>query len=170
VVAAAVTIGGFLFFSGAGSLTAHRVDPQQTRGARFLLGGLVIVGIVVLVGLPYAAALGGGLPLLLRCSFALALLAPLGYLMGFPMPMALARLEVGAPALIPWAWAINGFASVLAPPLAIAMGMTWGFTVAGLSAVALYGAVVAVIGGVGKERGTRDEGRGDSEGAAVIAA
>ena len=47
--------------------------------------------------------------------------------------------------------------------------MTWGFTVAGLSAIALYGAVAAVIGGVGEGRGTGAEGRGESQGAAVIA-
>jgi hypothetical protein len=62
----------------------------------------------------------------------------MGYLMGFPMPLALARLNRAAPAALPWAWGINGFASVVAAPVAVAIGMTWGYTCAGVLALLLY--------------------------------
>jgi hypothetical protein len=48
-------------------------------------------------------------------------------------------VDRSAPALVPWAWGVNGFASVLAAPLATTIGMTWGFSLAALVAVALYG-------------------------------
>ncbi len=54
------------------------------------------------------------------------------------VPLARARLDRGARELLPWAWGITGFASVLAAPLATAIGMTWGFTIAGALAMVLY--------------------------------
>ena len=149
VRAAAVTISGFLLLSGAGSLTAQRIDRGGTRLARCVLGGVAVVGLIELFGLRFAADAAGGLGVAGRTGVALLVIAPLGFLMGFPMPLALCRLERGTPALIPWAWGINGFASVLAPPLAMAVGMTWGIIVAGLGGVVLYGAAAVVIGRVG---------------------
>ena len=57
------------------------------------------------------------------------------WMMGFPMPCALARVGEASPALIPWAWGVNGFASVLAPLIATVVGMTWGFRAAGAAAL-----------------------------------
>ena len=68
----------------------------------------------------------------------MVVIAPVGYLMGFPMPMALLQLDQSAPTAIPWAWGINGFASVLASPLAMIIGLTWGFLSVGLIALGLY--------------------------------
>jgi len=137
VRAAAVTISAFLLLSGLGSLTVHRLGD---RGARLphIVVALVIVGGVVLGFIGALSGIAGSWPVIARCGVGALAIAPLGYLMGFPMPTALARLDRGAPALIPWAWGINGFASVLAAPLATAIGMTWGFSVAGLAALALY--------------------------------
>ena len=105
-----------------------------------------MVGAVVLVGIGPLSSVAGSLPLVARCAVAVLAISPLGYLMGFPMPTALARLDRGAPALIPWAWGINGFASVLAAPLATAVGMTWGFSLAGAAALVLYLAAAALFG------------------------
>ena len=62
------------------------------------------------------------------------------------MPTALARIDRAAGALVPWAWAVNGFASVLAAPLAHAIGMTWGFGVAGTVGLLLYLVAAATFG------------------------
>ena len=70
---------------------------------------------------------------------ALALIAPLAFLMGFPFPLALAALGDRARELIPWAWAINGCASVLAAVIATLLAIQFGFTVVVASALGLYG-------------------------------
>lgn len=153
VLAAAVTIAAFLLFSGLGSLTAqrlaHRYEGSSIRGTGsqvpLVMVTLVVVGVVVLFGIGPLSAMAGAWPTLARCLLAVLAIAPLGYLMGFPMPTALARLQRGAPALIPWSWGINGFASVLAGPLATALGMTWGFSIAGVAALALYLAAAALF-------------------------
>jgi hypothetical protein len=52
---------------------------------------------------------------------------PLGLLMGIPFPTGLKILSEKNESLIPWAWAINGCFSVLAPILTIMLAMTAGF-------------------------------------------
>ncbi len=144
VLAASLTIGGVLLFSGAGSLAAQRIARAPGRRLPLLLLLLVVVAGVDLLLIPVASARAGAWPALARCIAALVLVAPSGLLMGFPMPLALARLERGAPALIPWAWGVNGFASVLAAPVAVIIAMTWGLLAAGAAAVALYALAAAV--------------------------
>jgi len=138
VYAAAMTLSGFLFFSGVGSLVAERVRRRRSRVPRGLLVLLVLVGVATGFLLESLALSAGVLPFAVRCGVAVLLIAPLAFLMGFPMPLALARLDGAAPVLIPWAWGVNGFASVMAAPLATLLAMTWGFHVAGATALILY--------------------------------
>ncbi len=134
VRAAAVTIGGFLAFSGLGSVLCGLIAP---RSARWLAAAVVAAGAAELWVLPSAASALGGLPAWGRLAASLGLVAPLAFLMGFPMPLALARLRGGQ---VAWAWGCNGFASVMAAPLAMAVAMTWGYTAAGAAALVLYAA------------------------------
>jgi hypothetical protein len=63
----------------------------------------------------------------------------MGFLMGFPFPMGIRLMEAaGRGSAIPWAWAMNGYASVLAAVGAVILGITWGFTTAVLIAAACY--------------------------------
>jgi hypothetical protein len=55
-----------------------------------------------------------------------------------PMPTGIRILAQRAPELIPWAWGVNGAASVLGSVGAIALAMLWGFDQALLVAAGLY--------------------------------
>ena len=68
----------------------------------------------------------------------LALIAPLACCMGMPFPLGLTRLAREAPAFVPWAWGLNGFASVLSAALATLLAIEIGFTVVLLLALVLY--------------------------------
>jgi len=138
VTAAAVTIAGFLLFSGLGSLTVQRLGVESTRAMRYVILCLIACGLIELAVSREVTAVVGSLPRMFRCAGALLAIAPLAYLMGFPMPAALARLDRHASSLVPWAWGVNGFASVLAAPLATAIGMSWGFQVSGGLGLLLY--------------------------------
>jgi hypothetical protein len=65
--------------------------------------------------------------------------------MGMPFPLGLASLQGGAAGSIPWAWAINGCASVISAVLAVVLAMHFGFTVVIVVAAALY-SLAALIG------------------------
>ena len=65
-------------------------------------------------------------------------LAPLGLALGMPMPTGIRLLNQRAPELIPWAWGVNGAASVLGSVGAIALALLWGFDETLLVGAALY--------------------------------
>jgi hypothetical protein len=81
---------------------------------------------------------------------ALGVMAPLAILMGMPFPSAVSRLE---PSAVPWAWAINGTASVLSPMLATLIAVHFGFSAVIAAAALLYLVAwrVTSVGQAGRE-------------------
>jgi hypothetical protein len=59
--------------------------------------------------------------------------------MGMPFPLALTGVGADTPDMIPWAWAVNGCASVIAAVLATLLAVHFGFSVVVLTALVLYG-------------------------------
>jgi hypothetical protein len=92
------------------------------------------------------ASAGLGWPAPLRLLGAGLSLAPLGVLMGLPFPLGLAWLENRAPGWVPWAWAVNGCASVIAAVLAAMLALSYGFSLVLILGAVAYGvAFVAFV-------------------------
>jgi hypothetical protein len=130
-----------LFFSGLGSLLSVRI-PVRTW---LLLLILVVLAYPLLLPRLFACSLSWSLPL--RLAVTVCCLSPLGFLLGTPLPGGIHLLERRAPQLIPWAWAVNGCASVISSILAAIGAVTFGFSrvlVAG--AVSYFLAWLAVAG------------------------
>ena len=72
-------------------------------------------------------------------------------------PTGLELLRRRAPALVPWAWAVNGVASVASTVLAVILGMAIGFSGVAWTAVAIYAlgtlALIATYDGTLDARG-----------------
>ena len=68
-----------------------------------------------------------------------ALIAPLAFCLGMPFPLGLAAVASRAEGLVPWAWGINGFASVVATLLATLLAIHFGQAAVLLLAVVIYG-------------------------------
>ena len=139
-VALGLTLGTFLVAAGAGSLWADRTSAARAR--RTL--GLAVAGILLL-GTLHAIAFDAITPLLAAwpgpaaAAAAACLVAPLAFCMGMPFPLALRELE--AP-LVPWAWGINGCASVVSAALATLIAVDLGLRNLLWLALALYALVV----------------------------
>jgi MFS family permease len=73
----------------------------------------------------------------------LILIAPLGFFMGMPFPLGLARVSARAPELVPWAWGVSGCFSVISAILATILAIHFGFT-----AVVLFAAILYLVAGV----------------------
>ena len=128
-----------LLFSGLGSHFSQRIP------ARLALGLLVILLIAIppVLSIVFKATLG--LSFYNRLLIGIALLAPLGFLMGVPFPAGLRWLSSRSGsatssqsdlAIIPWVWGVNGAASVIAAVAAALLALTWGYNwVLRLSAV-----------------------------------
>jgi hypothetical protein len=64
-----------------------------------------------------------------RIGITLALLVPLGFVMGFPFPLGIRLLkEIKRESHIPWAWGVNGVSSVLGSALTVTTAIRFGFT------------------------------------------
>ena len=65
-----------------------------------------------------------------------AVMAPLGYRMGQPLPAGLSLLRDAR--LVPWVWSINGALSVLGSVAALALAVNFGYTATMLVGPACY--------------------------------
>jgi hypothetical protein len=143
--ALSVVLFALLVFTGIGSLISTRAeaDPRRALAAAIAVGSVLI-----------AASAYGLQPLLrslielsfpLRVLLTVAMLAPLGLTLGMAMPLGLRRLQGLHPAGVPWAWGINGIASVLASVLAVFVAINFGFAITTLLALAFYLAALAHV-------------------------
>lgn len=143
--AVAVVLSAFLIFAGMGSSFVPRLSDRLKwrAGGHLTPIKLSVLGVAVL-SLLYLAVL----PLLFQWLFPLpqgtkivisiALIAPLGFVMGLPFPLGLSELSRHLPELVPWAWGINGCASVIGVILTSILAVHFGFTVVVTMAAVLY--------------------------------
>jgi hypothetical protein len=139
-----IVILTMLLFSGIGSLLVERMpsDRLPTLLTRTLIGVVILGAVQAYAVPPMLYAFAFGLPLALRTALVFALLAPLGLLMGMPFPLALRILRPEAAGLVPWAWALNGWMSVVASLGTVLVSRLAGYHVA--FAVALSAYVLAI--------------------------
>jgi spermidine synthase len=141
IYAFATVLFTLLTFSGLGSLLSPRLSLRKA------LGGLIVLIACYPLILPHLFRwlLGGSLVFRLLAS--VIILAPLGFLMGFPFPKGIRLTGRIAPGLVPWAWAINGCASVLSSILAVMTAISYGFSwVLFIGGMAYALALVAIYG------------------------
>ena len=135
----AVVLFAILLYSGIGSYLSPRVSP------RFVLPGLAVLILVypAVLTLIFTRTLGAAIGV--RLTIAVLSLGPLGLLMGMPFPQGIARVNQASPKLIPWAWAVNGCASVISSILAAMLSISFGFTTVVIIAAVTYGAAWLVL-------------------------
>jgi spermidine synthase len=147
LAAIAVTLAGFLVSAGLGSGISKRVAARWPERAIVLVAAAIVcLGSAYAMVLPVLFGSLMGLSLLAKMAIAVALVAPLGFVMGLPFPLGLGRISDSAPGLVPWAWGINGCASVVAAVLASLLAMHVGFTIVLALALSLYGATPLLLG------------------------
>ena len=133
--------------AGCGSWLAGRLfGDRPLVGLRLAL--LLVLGAIVAFGALVPGLLQSTLaaPLSTRLLITLALVSPLGLLLGFPLPLGVRALTGGRRALVPWAWGMNGATSVLASVLGVVIGMHAGFQTAALVGAGGYTLALLVSG------------------------
>lgn len=144
-----VVMLALLVSTGVGSLATGRIESGFARALPGRLALLVGLVAALLLGAPRVFDALLGAPLALRIAASVALLAPLGLVLGGFFPLGIRLAERANPRLVPWAWAVNGCATVVGTLLAVIAGMTWSFSVVALAALGIYG--VGVLGVVAVE-------------------
>ena len=138
IYAVAVVIAGFLFFSGWGSYLSERIHIRGLSNVSLAVGVIIIISLIYLFYLGRIFSLfisyGDAVKILLSLLF----IAPLAFFMGMPFPLGLTRVSSKAASLVPWAWGINGCASVISTVLATFLALSIGFNLVIVIALSLY--------------------------------
>ncbi len=125
-------IFSMLLFSSLGSLYSQRIDVKKLKNIILILSFLVILYIFLLrLFINNFITLN----LILKIILASIFIAPLSFFMGFAFPLAIRKTDKE---LIPWAWAVNGSASVLSPILAVMIALFFGYNFAFVLAGLVY--------------------------------
>jgi len=134
-----VSLTVLLLATGMGSLLTVRFPAgwiERYGGMVLLMVAATLLLYLAIHDLWIKIFIGTGFPL--RIIATVLLIAPVGFMMGMPMPMVIRRISQSDTGLIPWGWAINGAASVLGSVLAMALALHFGYRLTLLASIFLY--------------------------------
>jgi len=143
-----VTLFALLLSTALGSLASERAVATRNRSLAVVGIALMVIVVAHLVGLGPLMRLAAGASFPLRIVVAILAVAPLGICMGFFMPLGLrtvAALSPHATEYVAWAWAVNGFFTVVATVTATMLAMSFGFQTAMMIALALYAIAITAL-------------------------
>lgn len=136
-----VTLLALLVAAGFGSLASERWAGRVPQTALGLAAAIVILSGGYAFGLDAVTPTLLTMPLAARIAVVLALTAPLGFVLGTFLPLGvsciLAKVETPGP-LVAWAWATNGFFSVIGSVATTILAMSSGFRLVFAAAGAVY--------------------------------
>jgi hypothetical protein len=133
-----VTLFSLLVFAAAGSALSRRFWRRPRRLLGGLLGATLVLLALEIVALPWLREQLLAASLIARIATTVLLQLPLGLALGMYFPTGLELLRQREPHLVPWAWAVNGVASVAASVLAVILGMAIGFSGVAVVAGGIY--------------------------------
>jgi hypothetical protein len=130
-----VVVMAMLLGSGAGSAWSERLPARRLRT---VLAAVLAIGAIgaLFPAVLYRVGLQWSLPV--RCAVTFAAMLPLAFPMGMAFPLGVRSLPDPARAVVPWAWALNGWMSVLASVGTVLLARLEGYSWAYLAALAAY--------------------------------
>jgi hypothetical protein len=141
-----VTLFSLLVFLGWGSYLSRRWVGRQHVALPVGVLAIAALALFYAKGLPIVQGWLLATPIFVRAAVTAAVLAPLGLVMGLFFPIGIRIASSIHEDLVPWAWGINGCASVTAGVLAVVLAMSYGFTVVWTLSVLVYAlGVIALL-------------------------
>jgi spermidine synthase len=135
IYSTAVVLGAVLVFAGCGSLTVRHLESKSLWVAVTCVCAWVLVQALLeerLFGWALGWPFGG------RLALTAVMVGTLSFFLGWPFPMGLRETSGRFPSLVPWAWGINGCASVIGAVLGKMISMSAGLRMTMLIAALLY--------------------------------
>jgi spermidine synthase len=124
----AAVLASLLVFSGVGSAFAGRLKSEPGPALTRIIPLLIALVAVTAVLAPYVFSAALGLPLPIRILISILLIGPLSIMLGMPFPLGLRSAVRDGAWVVPWAWGVNAFFTVIGSVLALILGMAFGFT------------------------------------------
>jgi len=141
-----VVLAGLLFSSGLGSLASDAWNPAGSRRKLLgVLGAILILGLAVVVPMYDQFISLMWLDRFRRILLAVAVIFPMGFLLGMCFPMGIRIARAFHEHLVPWGWGVNGVFSVFASVLSLVIALNFGLKAALLIGLGCYAAAFLVI-------------------------
>jgi len=125
----AILLFTLLVSSGTGSLFSSRIMKNNSKNLVFVISGIAILGTFYAIYFAPMIYSVIAQPFETKAVVAVLFLAPIGFLMGMPMPTGMRLVKSHGPLYVPWMWAINGafsvFGAILSVTIAILVGASW---------------------------------------------
>jgi MFS family permease len=134
----AVVLAALLIFTGMGAALSDKFGAAARKNLRVIVPLILLILLLTAFLTPYVFNLALGWSLLARVLVSVLILCPLGILLGMPFPSGLRIIAAEVPALVPWAWGVNGFFTVIGTVGALILGMAFGFKAVLVVAAACY--------------------------------
>jgi MFS family permease len=144
VYAVAAVLATLLICSGAGSAWSDWLALPAGRRACIALAAMLALYGIGLMSIVHGFQSS---PLIVRAVVGVTCLAPPAIMMGLPFPFGLRALAGERTVRVAWAWGVNGFASVVATPLAALIALEGGSPMLFLIAAASYAGAAALLPG-----------------------
>ena len=126
--------------AGLGSLAFQRIFKEGTE-KKWLIGILSVIAFFLLIEVfitPYILNSFLGLSMAQRFMISAITIAPLGFSLGMPFPLAIRVVGKRFPEAIPWAWGLNAYMTVVGSILCVLFAITVGFRMNFLIALGVY--------------------------------
>jgi hypothetical protein len=123
----AIILGSILVASGLGSYYSSKMAARYQNSLTRIIPGIVALLLFYYLVIPLLFDATLYLSLALRLLIAALSIFPLGFMLGMPFPSGLAYLQ-NSTQLIPWAWGVNSFFTVIGTTIALILGMALGFS------------------------------------------
>ena len=134
----AIVLAALLLFTGWGSWISGKFTLNAYRTLRISITSLSVLLLLASFFLPPLLRQAIALPMTGRILLAVLLIMPLGILLGMPFPSGIHLISQQSPVLIPWAWGVNGFFTVIGSVAALILSMMIGFQAVLWIAMVIY--------------------------------
>ncbi len=153
IYAMAAVLFTLLASAGVGSYLSERLSRSWGRRTILIIPAFGLIAVLLIIAFPSLRDLTLGMDRPSRILLVMASIIPIGIPLGMPFPLGIQALHSRAPNLIPWAWGVNGFMTIVGSLLAVILSMKIGFDATLLVAVGIY--VVALLSFLMLSRGRR---------------
>ncbi|MBN1233108.1 MAG: hypothetical protein JXA60_07140 [Candidatus Coatesbacteria bacterium] len=140
VYALSVIIAVLLSSSGLGSYFSDKIRWDLSRKISIAILSIVLLCMLLVFFLSSVFSYFLYSPLWVRILISVAILLPLGFCMGIPFPSGISRISKISESLLPHAWLLNAYASVLGSGVCLIIAMSLGF-----NAVIVISAIIYLI-------------------------
>ncbi|MEO8209386.1 MAG: hypothetical protein ABI840_02410 [bacterium] len=138
VITLLTVVSTMLVASGVGSLVSLRFYKNNLKKLYLIFGIIALLTLAVGILNPYVFNSLVRLELYWRIIISALIIFPLGFFMGMPFPVGMSLVHPAEKRFVAFAWAVNGFFSVIGTVSAIILAMMFGFRVVFITGAVIY--------------------------------